>query len=53
MMQFNISPETLVEPMNYSPEMRNVIMGGITVDKMIDKQYSLYESVVKKKLMKK
>ena len=41
MMQFNISPETLVEPTNYSPEMRDIIMAGVTVDKMIDKQIDL------------
>jgi DNA polymerase elongation subunit (family B) len=38
MMQYNISPETLVETSDYTPEMREVIMSGITVDKMLDKE---------------
>jgi len=38
MMQFNISPETLVEVSDYTPEMRNMIMGGVSVDKMLDKE---------------
>jgi DNA polymerase elongation subunit (family B) len=38
MMQFNISPETLVEVSDYTPEMRKVIMDGVSVDKMLDKE---------------
>lgn len=38
MMQFNISPETLVEVSDYTPEMRNMIMSGVSVDKMLDKE---------------
>jgi len=38
MMQFNISPETLVETSDYTPEMRELIMSGVSVDKMLDKQ---------------
>jgi DNA polymerase elongation subunit (family B) len=38
MMQFNISPETLVETSDYTPEMRELIMSGVSVDKMLDKE---------------
>ena len=38
MMQYNISPETLIEPSNYTDEMRNIIMDGVSVDKMLSKQ---------------
>ena len=38
MMQYNISPETLIEPSNYTDEMRNIIMDGVFVDKMLSKQ---------------
>jgi len=41
MMQYNISPETLVEPQDYTNEMRNIIMKGVTVEKMLDKQIDL------------
>ena len=41
MMEFNISPETLIEPMNFSSEMRNIVMGGVSVDKMVEKQIDL------------
>ena len=38
MMQYNISPETLIEPEDYTPEMRQVLSQGITVDKLLLKQ---------------
>ena len=38
MMQYNISPETLIEPENYTDEMRGVLSQGVTVDKMLMKQ---------------
>ena len=38
MMQYNISPETLIEPENYTDEMRGVLSQGVTVDKMLTKQ---------------
>ena len=38
MMQYNISPETLVEPSDYTPEMREVISSSVSVDKMLMKQ---------------
>ena len=38
MMQYNISPETLIEPSNYTDEMRNIIRDGVSVDKMLSKQ---------------
>jgi DNA polymerase elongation subunit (family B) len=40
-MQYNISPETLIEPEDYSPEMRRVIMDGVSVEKLLDKKVDL------------
>jgi len=37
MMQYNISPETLIEVADYTDDMRNVIMSGVSVDKMLSK----------------
>ena len=37
MMQYNISPETLVEPEDYTEAMRKVISSGVTVDKLLNK----------------
>jgi DNA polymerase elongation subunit (family B) len=38
MMQYNISPETLVEPEDYTDEMRQIISNGVNVEKMLRKQ---------------
>mgnify|MGYP003332596925 CR=1 FL=1 len=38
MMQYNISPETLVQPEDYTNEMREVISQGVNVDKMLVKK---------------
>jgi len=38
MMQYNISPETLIEPENYTPEMREMLSQGVSVDKLLDKK---------------
>ena len=38
MMQYNISPETIIEPQDYTPVMRNILSQGVTVDKMLKKQ---------------
>jgi DNA polymerase elongation subunit (family B) len=35
MMQYNISPETLIEPHNYTQEMKDVLTQGVTVDKLL------------------
>ena len=35
MMQYNISPETLIEPEKYTQEMRDIISQGVTVEKML------------------
>jgi len=43
MMQYNISPETLIEPENYTEEMRKVISSGVTVDKMLNKSIDTSE----------
>jgi DNA polymerase elongation subunit (family B) len=41
MMQYNISPETLIEPEDYTEEMRNVLTQNITVDKFLSKSINL------------
>ncbi len=41
MMQYNISPETLIEPQDYTPEMRNIIMKNVSVDKMLEQELDL------------
>jgi len=41
MMQFNISPETLVQTEDYTDEMRNIIMRGVSVEKLLNKEIDL------------
>ena len=41
MMQYGISPETLIEPSNYTPSMRRIIENGVSVDKMLTKEIDL------------
>jgi len=38
MMQYNISPETLIEPQDYTDEMRNVLSQGVSVEKLLKRQ---------------
>jgi DNA polymerase elongation subunit (family B) len=38
MMQYNISPETLIEPQDYTDEMRDVLSQGVSVEKLLKKQ---------------
>ena len=38
MMQYNLSPETLIEPENYTQEMREVLSNGVSVEKLLDKK---------------
>ena len=38
LMQYNLSPETLIEPSDYTPEMREIISQGVSVDKLLTKQ---------------
>jgi len=40
-MQYNISPETLIEPENYTDEMRSILSQGVSVDKMLTKSVDL------------
>ena len=35
MMQYNISPETLIEPEDYTPKMRSILSQGVSVDSML------------------
>jgi DNA polymerase elongation subunit (family B) len=41
MMQYNISPETLIEPENYTDEMRKILSSGVDVNKLLDKKIDL------------
>jgi DNA polymerase elongation subunit (family B) len=41
MMQYNISPETLIEPEDYTQDMRDIIMRGVSVDKLLTKSVDL------------
>ena len=41
MMQYNLSPETLIEPGDYDAEMRKIISQGVSVDKMLDMKVDL------------
>jgi len=38
MMQYNISPETLIEPEDYTPELRQIISQGVSVDALLMSQ---------------
>ena len=38
MMQYNISPETLIEPENYTAEMREILSSGVDVEKLLSKK---------------
>lgn len=38
---YNISPETWVDPKDYTPEMRRIIAEGVTVDKLLNKEMDL------------
>ena len=37
MMQYNISPETLIDPSDYTQEMRDILSQGVSVEKMLKK----------------
>ena len=41
MMQFNISPETLIDPKDYTDDMRSILSSGVSVDKMLEKAVDL------------
>jgi len=38
LMQYNLSPETLIEPSDYTPEMRELISQGVSVDDLLSKK---------------
>lgn len=38
LMQYNLSPETLVDASVYTQEMRDIIMDGVSVEKLLNKQ---------------
>ena len=41
MMQYNISPETLIEPEKYTQEMRDILSQGVSVDKLLKCQVDM------------
>jgi DNA polymerase elongation subunit (family B) len=41
MMQYNISPETLIDPKDYTEDMRKILSQGVSVDKMLLKKVDL------------
>jgi DNA polymerase elongation subunit (family B) len=41
MMQYNISPETLIEPEDYTDDMRQVLSQGVDVEKMLHRKIDL------------
>ena len=41
MMQYNISPETLIEPEDYTQEMRDILSQGVSVDKLLKRQVDI------------
>jgi len=41
MMQYNISPETLIEPENYTDEMREILSQGVDVNSMLSKSVDI------------
>ena len=41
MMQYNISPETLIQTEDYTDEMRKIIMRGVSVDKLLAQEVDL------------
>jgi DNA polymerase elongation subunit (family B) len=41
MMQYNISPDTIVEPRDYNQTMRKIISDGVSVDKLLKQEINL------------
>lgn len=41
MIQYNMSPETLIEPENYTQAMKDILAQGVTVEKMLYKKIDL------------
>ena len=41
MMQYNISPDTIVEPKDYTPEQREIIARGVNVEKLLQQKIDL------------
>jgi DNA polymerase elongation subunit (family B) len=41
MMQYNISPETLIEPADYTQEMRDILSQGVSIDKLLKRQVDI------------
>ena len=37
-MQYNLSPETLIDPVNYTDDMRKILSDGVSIDRLLKKQ---------------
>lgn len=46
--QYNLSPDTIIEPENYTPEIREIVSRNITVDKLLNQEidFSKLQNVV-------
>jgi DNA polymerase elongation subunit (family B) len=43
MMQYNISPETLIDPKDYTPAMRKILSSSVDVERMLNQEIDLTE----------
>jgi len=41
MMQYNIAPDSIIQPQDYTPAMRDIISQGVTVDKLLHEKIDL------------
>jgi len=46
-MQYNLSPETLIEPSDYTNAMRDIVNQGVSVEKLLNQEINLKESGLK------
>ena len=47
MIQYNISPETIIENRNYTPPMMHILGQGVTVDKLLEKKIKIQKCEMK------
>lgn len=38
LMQYNLSPETIIDPVDYTPEMREILSEGVSVERLLTKK---------------
>lgn len=44
LIQYNVSPETLIQPQNYTPAMMQVLNQGVNVEKLLNREIKITES---------